>query len=358
MRELFKNHPLMVMASAIKLRVNNIVILTGIIFFTYIATTGEINHQGSDIINPYRYYLAVCNNANFSDFIEIYDGRKFEIFLPALINVIAILFGEITLNEFAFILCLINNIIFIFSVKKIFEINKTYISSSGLSFCIIFLVLLFPYGLVQQLLRQSLSISIFIYAISRGSNLLKLFYICLSLLCHYYSLYLLLIWLIITIIYKNIKYKVIIIYYLTPLLFILFIGFDHPTVVNFNNDSTFTLNYRDAYLLLLLIILSIFLFNKIGNLYHCILFFIYNYYMFIYIYYIYSLSGFFQRIFLFNILINPMLIAYAFMLLFSNNKYNYLLRFGTLAVTFLIMLISISLKSYESWYFIYFPFLA
>lgn len=345
------------MVGAIKLPVSNIVILIGIILFTYIATTGEINLQGSDIINPYRYYVAVFNNANFYDFIEIYDGRKFEVILPALINGIAVLFGEITLNEFAFILCLINNIIFIFSVKKLLEINNTCTSASGLSFCIIFLVLLFPYGLVQQLLRQSLSISIFIYAISRSSKPLKFFYICLSLLCHYYSLYLLLILLVIIPNIKYIKYNITIIYYLIPLLFILTIGFDHPTVGNLNNDSIFTFSNRDAYLLLLLIILSFFLPNKIGNLYNSILFFNYYYYMFICIYNIYGLSGFFQRIFLFNILINPILIALALMLLFRNVKYNYLLRFGTLAITFLIMLISIALKSYESWYFIYLPFL-
>ena len=55
---------------SIKLLFRNIIILIGIFAFTYISSTGDIDYVGSDIVNPYRYYIAVYNNASFFDFIE------------------------------------------------------------------------------------------------------------------------------------------------------------------------------------------------------------------------------------------------------------------------------------------------
>lgn len=315
-----------------------------LIVFTYIASSGNLNHAGSDIVNPYRYYIALKHGADFYDFIKIYDGREYEVILPLVTYSISkVINATLSINEYSFILCIFVNFIILFTVIEILFKNKNISLKNKLISSSIFLLIL-DYGIIQQLIRQSMSIAVFMIFINSRQYFKRISLIILSILTH------------LSIIYTTIFYFLLkrnksiikaILYYFLPLFFIYLIAPNHPSLGDIATPPQ--IGNREILILIIAVFYIFFLSRRklyISNIIYLFAFF----YIANYIYYFLSSSGVFYRIFLINIIvINPLFISN----MIGENK-NALFTFF---IVFILVIYNLILKTAQGHYFYNNPFI-
>jgi hypothetical protein len=130
--------------------------------------SARINYEinGSDALVTFQYYL---NNTD--NYLE-YFGKSNEIILPLLIDFIQILYFDLNIYYFSFIINSIITIIIYFSLSRILSQYSDYDKNWGL---LIFFSI-FEYGTTLQLMRQSLGIAILLIGFSCQSFVRFVFY--------------------------------------------------------------------------------------------------------------------------------------------------------------------------------------
>lgn len=295
-------------------KTRDIILLASLVgLLTLFASTPNLDFSGSDIINPYRYYQNLLYGADFFDFVPIYDGREYEVTQPLLIKLISIVFQDLSINGFAFLMCLFINETIVISLYYILSKKNNFFTVEKLSVLVlIFFVIVYPYGIVQQLLRQSLSISFVILSILFEKKLPKIIIYILAICSHISSIYIIFYLIIFR---KKIFDKYIFsIYLMMPILIVLFlnyiIGYHNPMfydvsiIKNSINNFKDHLDMRDFIWILSTIIISLYSLYSYRNK----LIFKYNstlcrYYLIYFLYFLFGMHNFFQRYFLINFII-------------------------------------------------------
>ena len=296
--------------------VSKILIFILVYLLTYNASLPNLDFYGSDIVNPYRYFQALGSGASFGDYIEIYDGRYYEIVLPIIIKIMSIFYPNLTLNEFAFTMSLLINetislSLFFILLKKHFSISKQILLLIILGY-----IFLYPYGMVQQLSRQSLSIAILVLSLTFSNSIIKIILFIIGIITHISLLYTVLFLLFV----NNFNNKMYFIYLCTPLI----LSIISKNILGYENEMFFHLDFnnylnifnfinhfdtRDYIFIVTLtvgLVISIFIKNdKARTLLKSLLI----YYLIYFFYFLVDMQHFFQRYFLLCfILLNPILI--------------------------------------------------
>lgn len=328
----------------IKNTLNNyygIFLLLIVILLTYIASSGNLNADGSDILNPYRYYLTQYYGGGFYEFIKIYDGREYELLLPALTYIYANLIPfRLSINEYAFLLSVTNNILLFFGLKRILDLFLKKNSQHD-NFIILFLFfILLDYGIIQQLIRQSLSISLFVMAIGIRIKYYKYILLLLSLIAHYSIIYIIIFYSLFNFRFKFLEQLG---WYCLPLLAISLFEVFHPALVDHTNEFKINLRLFAVSIILLCYVTCL---RKKDFIVISTLMYISAYIL----YYEINLNGLFQRLFLINsLIIIPLMASYVIQ---QYKIRKYVLLFATFCVV-----ANISLKIMSNHYLYQAPFI-
>ena len=332
----------------------NLYLFFTLILFTYISSTPNLVFDGSDIVNPYRYYVELTKGASFLDYVQIYDGREYELILPTVIALLSKISKNLTINEFAWIISLFINILNVIAFQEIIRKYYKNIASRNI-YLIMFIFIIFnDYGIIQQLLRQSLSISIFLIAISRTNRFCLIFYLVLSVFTHYASILLVLFYIIFCKYGVRWKKQILSMFFLIPYLIFSQGIIEHITV---NESMNFgeLIGKRDQLIFIILIVTTIINFFYIKLKTHenkFEYFYLWNYFFFLIFYTINSTGALFQRVFLISQIVNIFIISKLL------NKYELINRKNlTPFIHVTLMMTKLIQVYFNANYFIIFPFL-